>query len=96
MKNKKLTYILVPLVLIVWGLIIYRIFNTIHNTDDSPLLNTPIATINGEKNTLLDTFSLQLNYRDPFLGNLHRKISNENATKVVKRAPTPLHRATRS
>jgi len=35
MKNKKLTYILVPLVGLIWGLVIYKIFIYTDDTDYS-------------------------------------------------------------
>lgn len=66
MKNKKLKYVLIPLVIIVWGLIFYKVFS--YSNDDEPILvvsqNTNIKTeVIQEK----DSFELSLQYADPFL-----------------------------
>ena len=63
MKNKKLLYVLIPGVLLVWGIIIYKIAGTtsvdnsigVHNNQFIPGSVTEI---------LNDTFSINPNYRD--------------------------------
>lgn len=66
MKNKKLLYILVPLSLIIWGLIFYRIFTGLKNTD---IPDTTRPAFKARQETpLKDSFTLVANYRDPFLG----------------------------
>jgi len=68
MKNKKFTYFLGFAVLIVWGLIIYRIIGTIA-TDDNTVMIAPVSTKKDPFNdyaVLKDTTRLTLNYRDPF------------------------------
>jgi len=68
MKNKKVTYLLGLVVVIVWGLIIYRIFDAATGSDDAA---TPVQT-NIKKEAYndfaipKDTSHLLLNYRDPF------------------------------
>jgi hypothetical protein len=63
--NKKLTYVLIPLVAVVWGLIFYKIYLQINGADDE------IKTYALKQNSLTvvpsDTARLKLNYRDPFL-----------------------------
>lgn len=82
MKNKKLTYFLILIVLIVWGLIIYRVFVSVGGDDDS----TPVVSIKTTKEPYndysipRDTTKLLLNYRDPF-GLVKFK---DTATTVVK------------
>lgn len=66
MKNKKLSYVLVPMVIAVWGFIFFRIFSTVENNNQASILttkksNNPIKFINN------DTLKLALNYEDPFL-----------------------------
>lgn len=78
MRNKKLIYILVPAVFVVWGLIAYKIViglkkNTKYQERSIAPSNKPI----GEDTVM---FKLLENYRDPFLGTT---INNEN-TNVVK------------
>src|ERR1700753_1159389 len=68
MKNKKLTYILIAVVVGVWGMILYRVFDTVGENDDAPVT----AFIPKDKEPLNDyaiqpdTTRLLLNYRDPF------------------------------
>lgn len=68
MKNKKLTYFLIFIVLAVWGLIIYRVFDAAGGNDDP----VPVAAIKPAKESYndfsipKDTTKLLLNYRDPF------------------------------
>ena len=68
MKNKKLTYFLGFIVLVVWGLIIYRVFGAMGTDDDITL---PVATAitkepYNDYAIPKDTTHLLLNYRDPF------------------------------
>jgi hypothetical protein len=68
MKNKKLTYFLLPAALVLWGLILYRIFGAIHTGEDTP---APVAAdrVKEKANDFSlprDTGKLLLNYRDPF------------------------------
>jgi len=68
MKNKKLSYVLGLAVLVVWGMIIYRIFAAVNeNNDDNapPLVNT-IKEAYNDFSIPKDTTHLLLNYRDPF------------------------------
>ncbi len=68
MKNKKFTYFLGFAVLIVWGLIIYRIVGTIDTGDDTAII-APVLTKKEPFNDYAvpkDTTRLTLNYRDPF------------------------------
>jgi type II secretory pathway component PulC len=67
MKNKKNLYFLLPLVLIVWGIIAYRLI--VHfNNNKHTILPQSNETIDSNDLHTQDTFSLNLNYRDPFLG----------------------------
>ena len=68
MKNKKLTYFLGLVVLIVWGMIIYRIFNSTTESDEGNhnFANTVAKEPYNDYATFKDTTHLLLNYRDPF------------------------------
>ncbi|GAB3909911.1 hypothetical protein [Mucilaginibacter boryungensis] len=69
MKSKKMTYVLGLLVLVVWGMIIYRIFTSIADHDDSKTASTAQSTIKEPYNdysATKDTGKLMLNYRNPF------------------------------
>lgn len=65
MKNKKLTYVLIPLVAVVWGLIFYKIYLQVKG-DDKDVQPFTVKTGNSVA-VASDTVRLKLNYRDPFL-----------------------------
>ncbi|MBC7387687.1 MAG: hypothetical protein H7329_00610 [Opitutaceae bacterium] len=79
MKNKNVTYFLGISVLVVWGLIFFRFFNSESDEDLSPIqTNNHYTKI--DKNEK-DTFELILNYRDPFLGQLAEIRNNSDANR---------------
>lgn len=65
MKNKNITYVLLFLVLVIWGTILYKIFfYTESEAEAFSLDKTNLTKITPDTT---DTFSLSLNYSDPFL-----------------------------
>ena len=89
MKNKKNIYILVPAVLLVWGILGYRIFSTIKPTINTQQTITAIMlfkTTTLEENT---QFTINTNYRDPFLGKLPKKqaIKSKKVQKPIVKTP---------
>ncbi|MFI5139272.1 MAG: hypothetical protein ACHQIM_15720 [Sphingobacteriales bacterium] len=68
MKNKKLTYFLGFVVVMVWGVIIYRIIDASSGGDDpvSVVSNAPQKEAYNDFAVAKDTTHLLLNYRDPF------------------------------
>lgn len=81
MKNKKLLYILIPGTLFVWGMIIYKIFNTVHTEENTVVQHAELITANDE--IKCDTFSIHPVYRDPFLGKKN-KINDPGTGQAVK------------
>lgn len=78
MKNKKLQYILIPLVILVWGLVFFKVFSHISRTED---FNHPAeSTHESNPDTLTDTFTIAASYRDPF----YRKVPNQSGQNHVK------------
>lgn len=69
MSNKKTIYVLLPLVLALWGYIIYRVLEQANPTVDLPNSELPQIRSKVVSNTT-DDFSLLLNYPDPFLKHL--------------------------
>lgn len=68
MKSKKLTYFLGVLVIVVWGLILYKLFLAVSG-DEGPVINnilTPAKESLNDYTIVKDTTRLSLNYRDPF------------------------------
>lgn len=84
MKNKKNIYILIPVVVLVWGLIGYRIFAGIN---PSAVEHTKIeqrTVFKPEQLVENRNFTIEANYRDPFLGTLENQYSNKPKKKKIK------------
>lgn len=78
MKNKKLIYLLLPLVILIWGTVFYKIFFS-----TAPGEEWEEEAINPQKNSTaapVDTFSIIAGYRDPFLGNT---VYSENTIREI-------------
>ena len=86
LKNKKTLYVLVPLVLIIWGVIGNRIYQSMK--DDNPGYYMEQASSKPVIEVLEpDTFSIIAEYRDPFLGRIR---SSKPKTVQSKKKPTPI------
>ena len=84
MKNKKLLYILAPVVIIVWGIIFYRIFSQIKKKNTGYIPSFQISEMPVE-NIKRDTFVIVASYRDPFLtSNYVKKPPKEEDNKEIK------------
>lgn len=83
MKNKKNIYILLPIVLLIWGAVLYQFF-TFTSGEQEQVQSTEVA-IKPFKIKDKDTFKISINNRDPFLGGIS---SSENSTKVKKTITT--------
>jgi hypothetical protein len=69
MKSKATNYILAAAMVIVWGLIIYRVVDALSDNDDVPISALPLPNSKEPLNDyalVKDTGTLNLNYRDPF------------------------------
>ena len=85
MKNKG-AYLLLPLVLALWILIGYRIYKYIRHPDVI-LVNKQAEDITTSPVSYIpDTFNIEANYRDPFLGSIY---PHEEAKSIVKTASIP-------
>lgn len=88
MKNKRKTYILLIIVLTIWGLLIYKFFS--FTSEDPSGVSTetelPLKALAVRKR---DTFQIDVNYRDPFLGKMYmpEKASASVKRKVKKKEP---------
>jgi type II secretory pathway component PulC len=68
MKNKKVVYFLIFVVLLIWGIIFYRIFSTVGSENNTSYPNNEVKKETGKAAS--DTFTIDGNYRDPFLGTI--------------------------
>ncbi|MGQ0827045.1 MAG: hypothetical protein ACT4ON_01495 [Bacteroidota bacterium] len=83
MKNKKLLYVLIPGTLIVWGIIIYKVFRSM-NTGESPMVHAIELDQKKDDQGMNDTFSINPHYRDPFLGKMNKRtIDNPQTVKAT-------------
>lgn len=72
LKNKTSLYLLFPLVIIIWGIVIYKMVGAFK---DEPVIIpvSPRAMGENVKRVQRDTFSLLPIDRDPFLGHYYKK-----------------------
>ncbi|WP_298759136.1 hypothetical protein [uncultured Psychroserpens sp.] len=82
MKNKKKTYTLLFFVLLVWGIIAYRIITALNPELPDAKPNTFVATTNYKVNTKTDNFSISRVDRDPFLGTRRQKKIKRTTIKI--------------
>lgn len=77
-NNKYVPYILGPVLLMVWGLVFYKIYQAVYSgeaTFDVPKYdNLPVFEEKQEENN----YALLVDYKDPFLGKRFNYSSNEN------------------
>ena len=92
MKNKKTAYLLVPLVLLVWGMIGWKVYAAMNKKENENMLQEKNEEIKNSGEKIPDTFELMADYRDPFLGKPtvpgHSKLNIQNSKLPVAK-PTP-------
>jgi hypothetical protein len=79
-NNKYAAYILGPILLMVWGLVFYKIYQAVYSgeeTFDVPKYDSlPVFEEKQEENS----YALLVDYKDPFLGKRFNYTSNENTS----------------
>lgn len=91
MKNKKSIYILLPIVLLIWGMLIYQFFS--YSVPDEALENTSTEfNVKPFKLKERASFTVNVAYRDPFLGKMYvAPVSNQNKnSNKTKKSPKPV------
>lgn len=89
MKNKKNIYVLLPIVLFVWGAVLFQLFS-FTSSDEIVTANNSELTIKPLKFNKRQSFSIDVNYRDPFLGKMYAENNalkpkgNSSAVKTAK------------
>jgi type II secretory pathway component PulC len=79
--------VLLVLVLAIWGIIGYRIVSTIKPKAPNISQQNMDVAFNPNINTKIETFSIQLMDRDPFLGTLYNKKPSPSSTKHKSTPP---------
>jgi hypothetical protein len=92
MKNKKFTYFLGFLVLVVWGGIIYRILDTVSEDENVvvPKHRKENKQPYNDYSMVKHTAHLSLNYRDPFKLARRKETAETITNKRVVSATTPV------
>jgi len=93
-KNKQTTYLLICAVLLVWGIIVYRVFFNQVEEERAGIIASGKTNPEPYDKYLVtnDTFQLALDYRDPFLGKAVNVVSTEKNSmpnQVFPAIPTP-------
>lgn len=81
MKSKKNIYLLVSAVLFIWGVIGYKIYATLNPEDTIELTQHNVVNFKPAAIKEVDKFTINANYRDPFLGKLVTKKTQKEANK---------------
>ncbi|WP_140487086.1 hypothetical protein [Flavobacterium sp. GSA192] len=84
MKSKKSIYILLPLVLFIWGTVMYQVFSFSAN-EEEVIVPTNEISLKPIKISKRDSVVINTNYRDPFLG----KIYSTEKVKTPKKKAAP-------
>lgn len=91
MKNKKTVYVLILMVIIVWGMIFYRIYSAL--SDDSEPIIAPVTKVKEPYDDYAiakDTSHLQPRYRDPFGLAPAKDTATVSTTPKNRQLSTPL------
>ncbi|MEM7087110.1 MAG: hypothetical protein AAF489_13065 [Bacteroidota bacterium] len=84
MKNKRNIKILIPVVAVIWGLVLYKLFDAFY-PEDHQTASLVSSRFEPPKHKKRDTFSLMLIERDPFLGSWYQEKSRpKSSDKEVK------------
>ena len=86
MQQKRKTYLLLALVVVVWGILGFRIVKTLSpDSETNPVIvSTTDFSIPEIKN---DSFAIRANYRDPFLGTSAKSDKPAKTKKKLKKIP---------
>jgi len=84
LKNKTKTYVLLIVVISVWGVIGYQVWTGLNQEIPEVEHNGITIAFNPKNSISIDTFSVQIFNRDPFLGTLIIKSNNKRAPRKLK------------
>lgn len=95
MSSKLKTYVLLILVVGIWGVIAYRVFSAINPSQPSNLGNDRMMAFKPSTLKIKDTFSIQIAERDPFLDKYNvstKKIKTKSVKrKIIEWLPITFH-----
>lgn len=83
MKKKKTLYLMLPLIILVWGVVFYQLFSYIFSSPT--YANETVKEVINIDEIKQDTFSIVADYRDPFLGKKARFKKQSNSSSNTKK-----------
>lgn len=86
MKNKKLSWILLPAVLAIWGMIGWKVYAAMNGEDEVFANNVPQTSLYSDTSVVPEDYTLSLNYRDPFFEPQQKP---KTVSTNVKKTETP-------
>jgi hypothetical protein len=81
-KNKKITYLLMVLVILIWGLIFYKIYSKFGDKNQVERI-LPTSAIHVENRQQDSVFTLSLDYPDPFLKGVEQSSDKSLMTTTI-------------
>ncbi len=87
MKNKKNIYILAPAVLIIWGLLIYKVVAGLNPSVPEAKQIEQLGQFSPKEFEEAESFTISNDYRDPFLGTFEKKKRTKRRTKPTVQEP---------
>lgn len=82
MKKGK-TYLLLSIVIIVWGFLGYRIYSSFYDDEDSMIVNKTNFTKQPRKNSPKEKLEIEYPNRDPFLGKIYKPKPKESTKRKI-------------
>lgn len=92
MKNRKYVYVLLPLALLVWGLVIYEVTEAMEAPVSSGPATSAARSAPNSGSQEPEAFELLVNYRDPFLSKSSGSREVRQPVKNLQR-PRPVQEA---
>ena len=89
MKKQTKTYLLLGFVLLIWGIIGFKLLGALSSKPEQSNIVERSINFTPKAVKKKDTFSLVVNYRDPFLGTLPTPTKKNRARKIVPKDPEP-------
>lgn len=88
MKKNQKTYLLLTVVLAIWGILGFKVIRTVNPDSDQnvqPIVSEKFKPIQFKER---DTFSIVANYRDPFLGTLPQSLKPKKPKRKFQKKDT--------
>lgn len=87
MTKQTKTYLLLGSVLLIWGVIAFKVFGALHSEVPEVAPSVAPKLLQPKLALIKDTFRIKADYRDPFLGTVPRK--KVAATKKIQKQKAP-------